>query len=200
MAPTELLARQHHATIAPLAEAAGVRLALLTGRDGQKQKKETLAGPGRRLDPSRGRHACAGAGGCRVRRPRARRWSTSSIASACISAWRSPPKGHAVDLLVMTATPIPRTLMLAAYGDLDVSKLTEKPAGRQPIDTRTIPLERIGEVADGVGRQIARGRARLLGLSADRGIGGSRPRQCRGALRAARARAFPARSACCTAA
>ena len=53
-----------------------------------------------------------------------------------------------VDLLVMTATPIPRTLMLAAYGDLDVSKLTEKPAGRQPIDTRTIPLERIGEVVD----------------------------------------------------
>jgi len=52
---------------------------------------------------------------------------------------------------------IPRTLMLAAYGDLDVSKLTEKPAGRQPIDTRTIPLERIGEVVDGVGRQIAAG-------------------------------------------
>ena len=73
MAPTEILARQHHATIAPLAEAAGVRLALLTGRDGQKQKKETLAGPGRRLDPARRRHACAGPGGRRVRRPGARR-------------------------------------------------------------------------------------------------------------------------------
>ena len=73
MAPTEILARQHHATIAPLAEAAGVRLALLTGRDGQKQKKETLARPGRRLDPSRRRHACAGPGGGRVRRPGARR-------------------------------------------------------------------------------------------------------------------------------
>jgi ATP-dependent DNA helicase RecG len=57
----------------------------------------------------------------------------------------------------MTATPIPRTLMLAAYGDLDVSKLTEKPAGRQPIDTRTIPLERIGEVVDAAGRMVGSG-------------------------------------------
>src|SRR5258706_11829567 len=74
-------------------------------------------------------------------------------------------KSHAVDLLVMTATPIPRPLMLAAYGDLDVSKLTEKPAGRQPIDTRTIPLERIGEVVDAVGRMTGpsttQGRARI---------------------------------------
>ncbi len=66
-------------------------------------------------------------------------------------------KARAVDLLVMTATPIPRTLMLAAYGDLDVSKLTEKPAGRQPIDTRTIPLERIGEVVDAAGRMVGTG-------------------------------------------
>jgi ATP-dependent DNA helicase RecG len=64
-------------------------------------------------------------------------------------------KSHAVDLLAMTATPIPRTLMLAAYGDLDVSKLTEKPAGRQPIDTRTVPLDRLGEVVEGVSRMIA---------------------------------------------
>jgi ATP-dependent DNA helicase RecG len=66
----------------------------------------------------------------------------------------------------MTATPIPRTLMLAAYGDLDVSKLTEKPAGRQPIDTRTIPWNAsagVDAVEPGGDR-----RARLLGLPADR--------------------------------
>ena len=71
-------------------------------------------------------------------------------------------KGAGVDLLVMTATPIPRTLMMTAYGDIDVSKLTEKPAGRQPIDTRTVPLERLHEVADGLKRAIAHG-ARIYG-------------------------------------
>ena len=64
-------------------------------------------------------------------------------------------KSHAVDLLAMTATPIPRTLMLAGYGDLDVSKLTEKPAGRQPIDTRTVALERLDEVVEALRRALA---------------------------------------------
>ena len=49
-------------------------------------------------------------------------------------------KGAAPDTLVMTATPIPRTLVLSYFGDMDVSRLTEKPAGRQPIDTRAVPL------------------------------------------------------------
>jgi len=66
-------------------------------------------------------------------------------------------KGAAVDVLLMTATPIPRTLMLAFYGDLDESQLTEKPAGRLPIDTRTIPLTRLDEVVGAVGRTLAEG-------------------------------------------
>src|ERR1700687_3474432 len=56
-------------------------------------------------------------------------------------------KGHDADTLLMSATPIPRTLMMTAYGDLDVSRLTEKPPGRRPIDTRTVPLDRFEEVS-----------------------------------------------------
>src|SRR4029450_483588 len=66
-------------------------------------------------------------------------------------------KGPALGPLGMTATPIPRTLMMTAYGDIDVSRLTEKPAGRQPIDTRTVPLERLDEVAGALKRAIAQG-------------------------------------------
>jgi ATP-dependent DNA helicase RecG len=64
-------------------------------------------------------------------------------------------KGRDADTLLMSATPIPRTLMMTAYGDLDVSRLTEKPPGRQAIDTRTVALERQGEVAAAVGRALA---------------------------------------------
>jgi len=156
MAPTELLARQHYATIAPLAEAAGVTLALLTGRDGQKQKKQTLQGlADGAVQLVVGTHALV-----------QEEVEFADLALAVVDEQHRfgvhqrmalSSKAQAVDLLVMTATPIPRTLMLAAYGDLDVSKLTEKPAGRQPIDTRTIPLERIGEVVDAVGRMTGAG-------------------------------------------
>ncbi|MFQ5786250.1 MAG: helicase-related protein, partial [Alphaproteobacteria bacterium] len=63
-------------------------------------------------------------------------------------------KGRGVDMLVMTATPIPRTLMLTAYGDMDVSRLTEKPAGRRPIETRALPITRLDEVVAAVRRAI----------------------------------------------
>ncbi len=65
-------------------------------------------------------------------------------------------KGEAVDMLVMTATPIPRTLVLTYFGDMDVSELREKPAGRQPIDTRTHRRSsRLDEVIEAVGRALA---------------------------------------------
>src|SRR6185295_7830119 len=67
-------------------------------------------------------------------------------------------KGEAVDMLVMTATPIPRTLVLTYFGDMDISELREKPAGRQPIDTRTLPISRLDEVTDAIGRALAEGR------------------------------------------
>jgi ATP-dependent DNA helicase RecG len=156
MAPTELLARQHYATIAPLAEAAGVTLALLTGRDGSRLKKETLRGlADGTIQLVVGTHALV-----------QEEVEFADLALAVVDEQHRfgvhqrmalSSKSHSVDLLVMTATPIPRTLMLAAYGDLDVSKLTEKPAGRQPIDTRTIPLERIAEVVDAVGRMVGTG-------------------------------------------
>ena len=67
-------------------------------------------------------------------------------------------KGEAVDMLVLTATPIPRTLVLTYFGDMDISELREKPPGRQPIDTRAIPLSRLEEVEDAVGRALAEGK------------------------------------------
>src|SRR5439155_1568032 len=68
-----------------------------------------------------------------------------------------PAKGHDSDTLLMSATPIPRTLMMTAYGDLDVSRLVEKPPGRRPVDTRTVPLDRAEEVTGAVARALARG-------------------------------------------
>src|SRR5262249_15095652 len=66
-------------------------------------------------------------------------------------------KGEAVDVLVLTATPIPRTLVLTYFGDMDISELREKPAGRLPVDTRTVPLGRMAEVIAAVGRALERG-------------------------------------------
>ena len=67
-------------------------------------------------------------------------------------------KGEAVDLLVLTATPIPRTLVLTYFGDMDISELREKPAGRQKIDTRAVPLDRLAEVIEAVARALDAGR------------------------------------------
>ncbi len=156
MAPTEILARQHLKTIAPLAEAAGIRVAILTGRERGGERKAILdrltLGD---IDLLIGTHALFQDD-----------VAFHDLALAVVDEQHRfgvhqrlalTQKGEAVDVLVLTATPIPRTLVLTYFGDMDVSELREKPAGRQPIDTRTIPLSRIDDVEDAVGRAIAAG-------------------------------------------
>ncbi len=156
MAPTELLARQHHASIEPLARAAGVAIAVLTGRDKAAARRSTLQGlADGTIDIAIGTHALF-----------QETVEFQNLMMAVIDEQHRfgvhqrldlATKGRGVDMLVMTATPIPRTLMLTAYGDLENSRLTEKPAGRQPIDTRILPLTRIEETIDGIGRAIGKG-------------------------------------------
>ncbi len=151
MAPTEILARQHLATIAPLAEAAGLRVAILTGREKGRDRATVLAGlEDGSIDIVVGTHALF-----------QETVGFKTLAFAVIDEQHRfgvhqrlaiTAKGEAPDMLVMTATPIPRTLVLTAFGDMDVSRLTEKPAGRRPIRTVTLPFERldelIGRIAD----------------------------------------------------
>ncbi|MBB98376.1 MAG: ATP-dependent DNA helicase RecG [Rhodobacteraceae bacterium] len=147
MAPTEILARQHYLSLAPLCEAAGIRIACLTGRDTAKHKRETRAAlEAGKVDLIVGTHALfqndvefANLGLAIV--DEQHRFGVHQRLT--LSA-----KGKGVDMLVMTATPIPRTLVLTFFGDMDVSRLTEKPAGRQPIKTVTVPLDRMDDVVE----------------------------------------------------
>jgi len=156
MAPTEILARQHHKTIAPLAEAAGLRVAILTGRERGRERTEILARlEAGDLDLLVGTHALF-----------QDEVAFRDLALAIVDEQHRfgvhqrlalARKGEAVDVLVLTATPIPRTLVLTYFGDMDVSQLREKPAGRQPIDTRAVALSRLNEVVAAVGRALDRG-------------------------------------------
>jgi ATP-dependent DNA helicase RecG len=156
MAPTEILARQHHARIAPLAEAAGLRAALLTGRDKPGERARTLDRlASGEIDIVVGTHALVEEG-----------VAFRDLALAVVDEQHRfgvhqrlafGEKGATADILVMTATPIPRTLVLSYFGDMDVSSLMEKPAGRQPIDTRAVPVERIGDVIEATGRAMGSG-------------------------------------------
>jgi ATP-dependent DNA helicase RecG len=158
MAPTELLVRQHARTIAPLADAAGVRFAVLTGRERGRERDSVLAGlAAGEIGLLLGTHAIFQAGvdfrdlGLVVVDEQHRFGVHQRLALAA--------KGKATDVLVMTATPIPRTMVLTHYGDMDVSRLTEKPAGRRPIETRVLPLTRLDEVVARV-RDAVRGDAK----------------------------------------
>ncbi len=157
MAPTEILARQHFATIARLAPAAGIRLAILTGRERGRERAEILSAlAAGDIDLIVGTHALFQDD-----------VAFHDLALAVVDEQHRfgvhqrlalTRKGEAVDLLVLTATPIPRTLVLTYFGDMDISELREKPAGRQRIDTRALPLERLGEVIDAVARVLDDGR------------------------------------------
>ncbi len=157
MAPTELLVRQHFAALEPLARAAGVRLALLTGRERGAPRDETLAALARgEIDILVGTHALF-----------SEDVAFRDLGLAVVDEQhrfgvhqRMTLQGKGdkpVDVLVMTATPIPRTLALTAYGDMDVSRLTGRPPGRKPVLTRVLSADRLDEVIAHLEGAIAKG-------------------------------------------
>jgi ATP-dependent DNA helicase RecG len=156
LAPTEILARQHFATIEPLARAAGIEARLLTGRDKGAARNRILD------ELASGEAQIAVGTHALIQDDVAFRDLAFIVVDeqhrfGVEQRLALAAKGKATDVLVMSATPIPRTLTLTAYGDLDVSRLTEKPAGRQPVDTRTVPLDRLVEVSDAVARAMDKG-------------------------------------------
>lgn len=157
MAPTEILAQQHFATIDVLAKQVGLSVQLLTGRTKGKEREAALS----RIESGEaklivGTHALF-----------QENVNYHDLLLAVVDEQhrfgvhqrlRLTAKGSAPHMLVMTATPIPRTLVLAAFGDMDVSRLTEKPAGRQPIRTVTIEHERIGDIVMRLRDAVSKGR------------------------------------------
>ncbi len=155
MAPTEVLARQHLETIEPLAKAAGLRIAIITGREKGKARSNVLAlVESGNIDILIGTHA--------LFQPDV---IFRDLAFAVIDeqhrfgvhqrlALQAKGGGGGANVLVMTATPIPRTLLMTHYGDLDASRLTEKPAGRKPVITTATPIDRIEEIIGGLRRAI----------------------------------------------
>lgn len=157
MAPTEILARQHMEGLAPLAQAAGLRLMLLTGRDKGTERASKLADLAEgRVDILIGTHAVFQAD-----------VEFQDLRLAVIDEqhrfgvaqrMQLGAKGDAVDVLVMTATPIPRSLALAQYGDMDVSILDEKPPGRSPVTTALVSADRLDQVVERLRAAVAEGR------------------------------------------
>ena len=158
MAPTEVLARQHLETIEPLAKSAGVTVGLLTGREKGKARKEVLARLAEgTIDILVGTHALF-----------QEDVAFKDLAFAVIDeqhrfgvqqrlALQAKGGPYGANVLFMTATPIPRTLLMTHYGDLEVSKLTEKPAGRKPVTTAAVANDRLPEVLEGLQRALQQG-------------------------------------------
>lgn len=157
LAPTEILARQHYDTLQRMAAPTGAQIALLTGRDKGRSRESILMGLlDGSIDIVVGTHAIfqeavAYRNLGLVVIDEQHRFGVSQRLLLTQKGKRTP------HTLSMTATPIPRTLTLAQYGEMDVSRLDEMPPGRQPIDTRVISAERIAEVADGLARHLESG-------------------------------------------
>lgn len=157
LAPTEILARQHHATLSRMAAGTGVEIALLTGRDKGKAREAILMGL---LDGSI--HIVVGTHAIFQDTVAYR-----NLALVVIDEQHRFGVGQRLMLtrkgkvtphcLAMTATPIPRTLTLAQYGEMEVSQLDEMPPGRQAIDTRVVAVERMGDVVGALARHMESG-------------------------------------------
>jgi ATP-dependent DNA helicase RecG len=156
MAPTEILARQHLHSLQPLADANNIKMALLTAREKGKAREKILADlAAGTIDFLIGTHAV-------IQDP----VHFKNLGLAIIDEQHRfgvsqrlalSEKGNAVNLLVMTATPIPRTLSLTTYGDMENSILREKPPGRKPIDTRVMSHDKIPDIVSGLKNKIAQG-------------------------------------------
>lgn len=156
MAPTEILAKQHLETIAPLCAQIGVSAALLTGKTKAKERKQILEDLAQgKINILIGTHALF-----------QEEVTFKDLAFAVIDEQHRfgvqqrlllSQKGNLSDILVMTATPIPRTLVLTAYGDMEYSKIDRVPAGRKPVDTRVLPLDKLPEVVAALKRKLASG-------------------------------------------
>jgi ATP-dependent DNA helicase RecG len=157
LAPTELLARQHHATLMGQLDGLGVRVAILTGREKGRARESVLIGlADGSIDILVGTHAIfqekvayRNLGLAVI--DEQHRFGVSQRMLLAQKAERPP------HLLVMTATPIPRSLTLTQYGEMDVSRIDEMPPGRTPVETRVISEGRLPEVVDGLGRHLSGG-------------------------------------------
>ncbi len=157
LAPTEILARQHFATLQGLLAGLPINLAILTGRDKGRAREATLMGlADGSINILVGTHAVfqeavhyRNLGAAVIDEQH-----KFGVAQRMLLSQKGQYPPH---MLVMTATPIPRTLTLTHYGDMDVSRLDELPPGRSPVDTRVISAERIDDVIAGVARHLDSG-------------------------------------------
>lgn len=156
MAPTEILAKQHMETIKPLCDEVGIKCELLTGRNKGKAREKILLDLAQgKIDILIGTHALF-----------VEDVTFKDLAFVVVDEQHRfgvhqrlalSNKGNKADILVMTATPIPRTLLLTAYGDMEYSKIDELPKGRKPVDTRVMPITKAGDIINALKNKIDNG-------------------------------------------